>query len=401
MLLIIAVIVFRGTSMTLLAKDARPSVRAITGFIKLDHSTLEPQVKETLEALQIIRDALKHGGYPVQTIRISTQPFPDYVQGLSNEEALHLFRRFDELAEKEGFMASIGPIFHTKDVERLIVVLAATKNLSSSLIVADEHGVRWNSVKQAAAVIKRLQETPGGLANFNFAAAALIPPNGPFYPVSYQQGRSKQFAIGLQSADVVANVFATAKNPVAARDGLEKELGTHARNVEAICKQFEVQSEWTYVGLDLSPAPLGKVSIGAAIESLTGVSFGSPGTLSGAAVVTDALKAITVKKAGYSGLMIPVMEDETLAKRWSEGTLSLHGLLSYSSVCACGLDMIPLPGDVSVEQVERIVGDVASLSFKHRKPLAIRLLPILGKKAGEQCNFNHPAISNVKLQKVK
>jgi uncharacterized protein (UPF0210 family) len=119
------------------------------------------------------------------------------------------------------------------------------------------------------------------------------------------------------------------------------------------------------------------------------------------AVVTDALKAITVVKAGYSGLMIPVMEDETLAKRWSEGTLSLHGLLSYSSVCACGLDMIPLPGDVSVEQIEKIVGDVASLSVKHRKPLAIRLLPIPGKKAGEQINFNHPALSSMKLQKVK
>jgi uncharacterized protein (UPF0210 family) len=243
-LLIAVVIVLYGVSQALLAEDEKPSVRAVTAFIRLDHATFEGQIKETLRALQRISDALKHSGYPVQTIRISTQPFLDYARGLSDEEALRLFGRFDELAEKEGFMASIGPVFHAEDVERLIDVLAATKNLNASLTVADEHGVRWKSVRQAAVVVKRLQETRGGLGNFNFASAALVPPNGPFYPVSYQQGRDKQFAVGLQSADVVANVFAAAKDPVAARDGLEKVLGTHAHHVEAICKRLEVESEW-------------------------------------------------------------------------------------------------------------------------------------------------------------
>jgi uncharacterized protein (UPF0210 family) len=390
-----------GLSSFSVATDQKPSVRTITSFIKLDRSKLEVQVKETLLVLRGIRDTLKNEGYPVQTIRISTQPFPDYIHGLSNKDALLLFRRLDELAGKEGFLASIGCVSQVEYVEHLVLVLQQLSNLNVSLIVADEHGVRWNSVKQAAVLIKRLQETPGGSANFNFAASALIPPNSPFYPVSYQQGPDKQFAVGLQSANVVANVFDNAKNPITAQDGLIKELGKHASHIDTICKRLEVERGWTYVGLDLSPAPLGKVSIAAAIESLTGVSFGSPGTLSGAAVVTNALEVINVRKTGYCGLMIPVMEDETLADRWSEGTLSIHALLSYSSVCACGLDMIPLPGNVTAEQVEKIVGDVASLSVKHRKPLAIRLLPIPGKKAGDLCNFNHPAISNVRIQPVK
>jgi uncharacterized protein (UPF0210 family) len=67
--------------------------------------------------------------------------------------------------------------------------------------------------------------------------------------------------------------------------------------------------------------------------------------------------------------MLPVLEDQTLAQRWSEGKLSIDALLSYSSVCATGLDTLPLPEDVTPDQITRILGDVAALASKWHKPL--------------------------------
>jgi uncharacterized protein (UPF0210 family) len=142
------------------------------------------------------------------------------------------------------------------------------------------------------------------------------------------------------------------------------------------------------------------ISIGAAIENLTMQPVGASGTLTAAALITSALKDLTVKQTGFSGLMLPIMEDSRLAQRWSEGRISLDALLSYSAVCGTGLDTIPLPGEVSVEQLSLIIGDMASLAFKWHKPLTARLLPIEGKRAGETTNFNDPYLVNVTLQPV-
>ena len=95
-----------------------------------------------------------------------------------------------------------------------------------------------------------------------------------------------------------------------------------------------------------------------------------------------------MKRVGYSGLMLPLLEDPVLAQRWSEGTFDLDSLLAYSAVCGTGLDAIPLPGDVSQQQLERIIGDVASLAFKWHKPLTARLIPAPGKKAGDRTDFD-------------
>ena len=165
-----------------------------------------------------------------------------------------------------------------------------------------------------------------------------------------------------------------------------------------IASAAAARAGWEYLGLDPTPAPLKDVSIGAAIESYTGRRMGSSGTLTAARLVTDAVRAVSVKQVGYSGLMLPVLEDSRLAERWSEGALSLDALLAYSSVCATGLDTVPLPGDVTEEQIARIFGDVASLAGKWNKPLTARLLPSKGRKAGDRSAFDDPFFVNAVLQ---
>ena len=154
------------------------------------------------------------------------------------------------------------------------------------------------------------------------------------------------------------------------------------------------------MGIDVSPAPLREVSIGGAFERLTGAPFGSSGTMTAAATVTAALAAIPVQHAGYSGLMVPVLEDSVLAQRWSEGTLTVDALLAYSAVCGTGLDTVPLSGEVTVEQLARIIGDMASLAVKLRKLLSARLMPVSGKKPGDRTEFNDPFLVNATIQRL-
>jgi uncharacterized protein (UPF0210 family) len=410
---LVLVIVIASTSLAQTAALV-PKVRALTAFIQLDRSRYKVQIGETLIKLRQAKAAFEQAGYEVQTIRITTQPFPDYVRGLSKDEALAFFHDYDALARKENFAASIGPAMlvpgtpapgtlapsdDSASADLLAEILSSTTGLEASIVVAGDDGVRWNAVRAAARLMKYLEEhTAHSLGNFNFAATAMLPPHAPFYPGSYHDDGGGEFAVGLESANVVAAAFASASDPAAAGKALETALGDHARKVEQIARQIEAKTGWKYMGLDLSPAPSKDVSIAAAIESLTHARFGSSGTMTAVATITSVLRSLPVQRAGYSGVMLPILEDSLLAQRWSEGRLTVDDMLAYSSVCGTGIDTIPLPGDVSEQQLEKMIGDMATLAVKLHKPLSARLLPVAAKKAGDRTEFGNPFLVNTTLQ---
>ena len=387
------------------ADRPKPKVRAITGFITIDARSYPSQIEEAVKFLSKVRDAVKTAGYDVAGIRIATQPFPEYTRGLSRAEALKLLRAIDDLAGKLRFAPNIGPAMSkdtddTGPVDLLTELLATPGNrLSANVMTAGEDGIHWNAVRQAARIIITVgQRSPHGQGNFNFAAIAMVKPYGPFYPGAWHPGgRPPSFAIGLEAANVVMEIFAREHDPRTAGKALTEALTVHARAVEAAAKKAADDSGWTYAGIDPTPAPGGQVSIGAAIESFTGAPFGSPGTETAAGIITRAVQAVPVKQTGYSGLMIPVLEDAVLTRRWTEGTYGLDSILAYSAVCAGGVDTVPLAGDTSEDAIARIVGDVATLAFKWNKPLAARLLPAPGKKAGEMTGFSG-ALANAIIQ---
>ena len=86
--------------------------------------------------------------------------------------------------------------------------------------------------------------------------------------------------------------------------------------------------------------------------------------------------------------MQPILEDSILAKRAAEGTLTIKDVLLYSAVCGTGLDTIPLPGDTTAEQITPLLLDLCALALRLDKPLTARLMPIPGKKAGDETNFD-------------
>jgi uncharacterized protein len=382
----------------------KPKIRAITAFINLDRAQYQQQVADALKMLKRAQTVFESRGYEVQTIRISTQPFPEYTKGLTKEQAVEFFKQYDALAAKEKFAAAIGPaMLNAGDSEAqadlLAEILGNTKTLNASLVVAGEDGVHWAAVGAAARVMKKLEEsTLHSQGNFSFSAIAMVPPLTPFYPGSYHTGFGHQFTIALESANVVAAAFKGAPDLSTAKQRLTDSLAASAFDIERLAGRVDQDTGWAYMGIDLSPAPLKDVSIGAAIENLTTQPFGTSGTLTAAATITAAIKDVKVKQAGYSGLMLPILEDSRLAQRWSEGRISIDALLSYSAVCGTGLDTVPLPGDITAEQLSLIIGDMASLAYKWHKPLSARLLPALGKGWGEMTEFDNSFLVNATLQ---
>jgi uncharacterized protein (UPF0210 family) len=355
--------------------------------------------------LKYARTLLESRGYVVQTVRIATQPFAEYTKGLSSDQTVEFFRNYETLAAQQQFLPDIGPaMLNANDPETqadvLAEILVGTKVINASLVVAADDGVRWRSVGAAARVIKRLEDTEHSQANFRFAAIAMVAPLTPFFPAAYHSGFGHQFAIALESANTVAAVFQNSQDLNTARQKLTDTLAKTAFDIEGLAQRIDRDTGWAYVGMDLSPAPSKGVSIGAALEELTQQPFGSAGTLTAAATVTAAIRDIRVKRTGYNGLMVPILEDERLAQRWSEGNVSIDGLLSYSAVCGTGLDTVPLPGDVTEQQLDLIIGDMASLAFKWKKPLSARLLPVANKAAGESTDFDDPALVNATIQPV-
>jgi uncharacterized protein len=393
-----------GPSQSASEPSSKPKIRAITAFVRLDRAHYKDQIEDALKFLRQAKAAYEKSGYEVQTIRITTQPFPEYTRDLSEEQTLAFFREYDALAVKEGFDASIGPAMmkdtdDPREAELLGKILANAKTLEGSVFIGGEDGIHWKSIHAAAGVMKYLEaNTLHSQGNFSFTASSFVPDGTPFYPASYFTGDGKLFAIGLQSANVVADALASTKSPEAAEERLKASLTTYAQQVEKTAKEISQSAGWRYGGIDLSPAPLKDVSIGGAIENFLGAPIGTSGTLTTTALITRALKAIPVQQAGYSGLMLLILEDSVLSQRWSEGRLSIDALLSYSAVCGTGLDVIPLPGDISNEQLAKILGDVASLSVKWHKPLSARLLPVAGKKAGDQTEFDDPFLVNAKIR---
>jgi len=378
-----------------------PKVRAITAFVRLDVSRYQPQIAEALVVLRKAKAEFESRGYEVETVRLTTQPIAELVAGMSEEQALTFLKQLDDLSVKENFLPNVGPaMLHEGDdpatmhlIER---ALSTLQNIESSAIIADDAGIHWKTIRRTAELVKYVtMHSARSQGNFNFTATAMLKPLGPFFPGSYHIGPGKQFAIGFEGANIVRDVFVKDKgNAEAAISDLTAALTKHGSIADAVGNKVASETNWTYVGVDPTPAPLADVSIGAAIEAFTGAKFGSSGTVTAARIITTAVKAVTAKQVGYSGLMVPVMEDKLLAQRWAESTYNIDSLLAYSAVCGTGLDTIPLPGDITTEQLARIFEDVASVAVKWGKPLSARLLPVLGKKPGDRTDFQDPYLFN-------
>jgi len=365
----------------------------------------------------------------VQTLRVATSNLYTYLGSHSLYETLPYLERFDRIAQRGGVILSVGQVsspdgYSTGMAEWAAGLVRRTKTISFSLAISSHLlGIHTHSIREAAEIIRALSKVDNGEANFRFTAAANCPAGIPFFPAAFHEG-GNSFAIGLESANLVEEAFAhcaeggggsgpgfagggedirpAASSREAARRALKELLEKNLRPVQGLGEKIATESGWTYDGIDVSAAPGLDASIGKAIETYTHQPFGSPSTLGACALITDVLKGLDIKKCGYSGLMLPVIEDPVLAKRAEEGRYTIEELLLFSSVSGTGLDVVPIAGDVSQEVIEGILTDVAALSLKYTaKALSARLFPIPGRKAGDRVSFQNPNLTATTVMEIR
>lgn len=381
-------------------ESPRFAIRTITAGVNLDPDQSLVPFEDAVRFLEMARQRFEDEGLVVQSTRIATQPQSDFYRSSPPEHSLRVLRNLDSAATSAGQLVSLGPLIEvdgeaaSEFPDWAAELAAATESLYFSTVVAvPPSEIHHRSVLTAAKTILAISKVGhNGEANFKFGAAARIPAGTPFFPVAYHWG-SAAFSIGLESAALVDEACTEASDPATASNVLQPILEAALTPIQKMAEEISAETTLPFRGIDLSPAPSLETSIAGPIETLTGQPFGSPSTLVACAAITHALDAARLTKCGYSGLMLPLLEDRVLARRADEGRFGMGDLLLYSSVCGTGFDVIPLPGDIEAGTLSRLILDVAALASRLKKPLAARLLPIPGKQAGDAVDFDNPHLT--------
>jgi hypothetical protein len=329
---------------------------------------------------------------------------PSGAEGEPEGALLSRLRWVDELARTTGVRWFCQPLdFVTAGPRRGRIAAALDgiirfERMFLNLILAAERRVAVNSVRDVAKLILDIsRKSNNGFDNFRVGASFNCPPSAPFFPFSRHEGENVAFSFALETTQLAIaalQAFPTPNDAGAVRDEIVSVLTPRLRAVDAIGRELAQRTGTDYRGIDASfaPMPLDNVSVGTLVERIIGSSPGSHGSVFATAFLTDALRAAIVasqaRAAGFNGVMYSILEDPVLAAANNQRRITLDGLLAMATVCACGLDMIPVPGLSFPEEISAVMLDVAALSCALDKPLGARLLPIPNGHVNELTKLN-------------
>ncbi|GAB4526108.1 MAG: PFL family protein [Anaerolineales bacterium] len=381
-------------------------IRSITVFHASAWPLDETALQRAGEFASVAQDACRSAGYDVQTVRLALPPFPAWLP--RQEDIPAVAQVLEAAARAQGFAyLSLGPALPDQpwSYEVLPSIIAATENtFVSGAMTSPQQGISLTAVRACADVIHALAaQRSDGFANLYFAALANVPAGAPFLPAAYHDGGAPAFAVALEAADLAVTAFDGAPNLRVARQSLVEQIEAHAQALQAIAEILTNRFEIRFGGLDcsLAPYPEEARSLGAALEHLGVPVVGGHGSLAAAAFLAECIDRAKFRRVGFSGLMLPVLEDARLARRAADGALSVKDLLLFSAVCGTGLDTIPLPGDTSADELYPVLLDLAALATRLRKPLTARLMPMPGKTAGDEITFAFPYFADSRVMALQ
>src|SRR6266513_1461905 len=216
-------------------KSHRFRIRTITAGVNLRNTSDLATVESAIGFLQKAKKKFEDEGYEIQTLRIATQPLPEYLNSKSRAAALADLKAIDGVVSAKNVLFSVGPVITDDRYDPAFASLATqlvkeTKNINCSVTVASpERGIhRQTAVTAAEAIVAISKSSPGGEGNFRFTAAANCLAGTPFFPVAYHQGPDA-FSIGLESPGLLQEAFEQSRDIPEAKAKLkvllESELG--------------------------------------------------------------------------------------------------------------------------------------------------------------------------------
>lgn len=362
--------------------------------------------------LRAARQMLEDAGLETQTLRLATPPFTDVLGDPTATQVVDMAQVLEAACAEQGIdYVSIGPALVDQPdallspIYRVPDVLSCTQRVFATVALASaERGINLAAIQASAEVIREVSQTTSqGFGTLRFAVLANCPPGSPFFPAAYHDDGPSQFAFATEAADLVVTAFRQARTLEEARQNLVEGFENAARRLTAVADQLVDEHYLHFGGIDfsLAPYPDQSVSIGAAIERLGVDRFGGSGTLFAAAFIVDCLRQVDFPHCGYSGLMFPVLEDSVLAARADDRLYGIDSLLLYSTVCGAGLDTVPLPGDIGIDELAGILLDVATVAVTLNKPLSARLMPVPGLTADQRTAFDFDYFTNARVLPIK
>ena len=354
----------------------------------------------------------KEFGVPIVNKRISITPISLVGSSACKtpEDYVTIAKTLDKAAHTVGvnFIGGYSAVVSkgmTKSDELLIrsipQALAQTELICSSVNVGStKTGINMDAVRLMGEIIKETAELTKDKDSLGCAKLVVLcnaPDDNPFMAGAFH---------GVTEDDAIINVGVS--GPGVVKYALESVRG---KSFEVLCETIKKTAfKITRVGqlvaqeaskrlgvpfgiidLSLAPTPAVGDSVAEILEEIGLERAGAPGTTAALAMLNDQVKKGGVMASSYvgglSGAFIPVSEDQGMIDAVNEGSLTIEKLEAMTCVCSVGLDMIAIPGDTPATTISGIIADEAAIGMVNTKTTAVRLIPAIGKKAGETLNF--------------
>lgn len=347
-------------------------------------------------------------GIPIVNKRLSVSPV-SLIGAASGGYAL-IAKSMDEAAKSNGidfiggYTALVQKSMTPKEREFLLTVpevLASTERVCASVNVGSTRaGINMDAVALMGEVVKKTAELTadrGSIGCAKLVVFANAVEDNPFMAGSFN---------GVSEGDSVVNVGISGPGVVKAAlenirgkscDVLSETIKDTAFKItrmgELVGREAAaaIGAEFGIVDLSLAPTPVRNDSVGEVLEAMGLSVVGAHGTTACLAMLNDAVKKggtmASSHVGGLSGAFIPVSEDIGMIEAVRKGALSIEKLEAMTSVCSVGLDMIAVPGDTAADTISAIIADEAAIGVINGKTTAVRVIPVVGKKEGDEVEF--------------
>ena len=350
-------------------------------------------------------------GIPIIHKRIAVTPIAEISGATKAEDLTPVAVALDNASKEVGvnFVGGFSALVQkgASDSDRRLInsiphALDVTDNVCSSVNIGSTRaGINMDAVFRMAQVIRETAEITADRDSIGCAKLVVfcnMVEDNPFMAgAMHGSGEAGEVInVGVSGPGVVNAVLRNMPDDASIMEIAEAIKSTTfkiTRAGELIAREAakRLGYEKGILDLSLAPTPARGDSVAQIIEAIGVGQVGGPGTTAALALLNDAVKKGGVMASssvgGLSGAFIPVSEDAGMIKAAEEGVLTLEKLEAMTSVCSVGLDMIAIPGDTTVETIAGIIADEAAIGLINTKTTAVRVIPAVGKKAGDTLEF--------------
>ncbi len=392
------------------------SIRSITYSIDLNLIAKQEYQQNSKQNIEQIKTTFANNNIFVRTVRLNILP-------ITQNERLDKFLFLKKIKILSDFSKSINIrwfniSFDLTELDKKNIqvinsisydILKKFPNAFVNFIVADNNRINPFAAKQCAETILNISKlSNNGYDNFRLGVSLKPNPNTPFFPFSYST-KDNSFSLAIETTQFFLNVLKQNKEKslIEKRDLLINEISPIILNIENLANSNINDKSFSYGGMDisLSPYPNENISV---IEILTELGLddiGSKGTLFYTGFITEIIKKIikktNIKPTGFNGVMYSLLEDNLMCEANNKKLISIDQIMSYSTLCGCGLDMIPISGNILIEELASMIMDIGMIALKLNKPLGVRVLPIPNKEENEFTSFDMDFLTNTRVMKLK